>query len=246
MKTLGFKKIPLTSGAYIFHGQDMIGKRTYALELAGEIAHVSDIFIAHTDIEAIRGVKHFLSLSPLNGNRKIVLIDQANRMQEEAQNAILKILEEPSASSIIILITSQLEGLLPTITSRCQVVYFPPHGRVTMLAFLKDKNLSSSQMDFLCQFSNGSIGLLDGDFSKIKSYAQEYSMLAKADLARRFDIAKELAVDVALAQKILFWMLYLRTKQLYKPLRGLLELYQTISQPQFNRQLALENFMLQL
>ena len=84
------------------------------------------------------------------------------------------------------------------------------------------------------------------DFKTIKTYAEEFTTLSKADINQRFTIAQQLAVDESLSQKILFWMLYLRTKKLYQPLRGLLELYNTISQPQFNKQLALEQFMLEL
>ncbi len=248
MKTLGFHSMTLVSGSYLFAGPEMIGKKTYAIELAQEAAGQHDIMIVDSpSIDAIRDVKQFLSLTPFAGTAKVALIDNADRLTEEAQNALLKMLEEPNRSSICILVTSRPDSLLPTILSRCQQFFFPAHGRKVYDEFFAATKLSKTQQDFLYEFSNGSIGLLyDLDFKKIKTYAEEFTALSKADLNGRFTAAQQLAADEALSQKILFWMLYLRTKKLYQPLRGLLELYGTISQPQFNKQLALEQFMLEL
>lgn len=251
-RTLGFesqKKLFASmtpSHAYLFVGQDMIGKRTFALELAGKLAHTNDILSVSSDIDSVREAKRFLSMSPLNGTHKVALIDQADRMQDEAQNALLKVLEEPSASSILILITSKPDALLPTITSRCQVIDFAAPSKKDFFKFLEEKKLSDEQKEFLYTFSNGSIGLMAGDFGNIKKYAEEYTIFAKADINKRFDIAKKLADDDALQQKVLFWMLYLRSKKMYKPLGSLLSLYRTISSPQFNKQLALERWMIEI
>ena len=251
---LGFEAIKkhfeksVLAHAYLFHGQDMIGKRTFAMELAGRLADSSDIFLMGHDIDSARDAKHFLSLSPLNGTKKIVIIDEADKLTEEAQNALLKFLEEPSASSVIILVTSRPEALLATISSRVQHIFFASHPASVVHQFLENKKLSEEQKKFLYEFSNGSIGLLARieDFKSIKMIAEEFTAFAKADVNKRFDVAKKLAEDGALEQKILFWMLYLRSKKLYKPLPSLLTLYHTVSNPSFNKQLAIENFMLGL
>ncbi len=232
--------------AYLFTGQEMIGKKTFAHELAKTIAHPTEIIMVQSDIDSVREAKHFLSLSPLNGTRKVAIIDNAHALGEEAQNALLKILEEPSASSLLILITAHPASLLSTITSRCQSIEFFPPSKKEFFEYLKPKKLSDAQQEFLYQFSNGSIGLLSQDFSNIKKYAEEYSAITTADINQKFVLAKKLADDEMLQQKVFSWMLYLRTKKMYKPLRPLLALYRTISQPQFNKQLALENFMLEL
>ena len=258
-QTLGFDFIKrhfekvITGGqlnhAYLFTGQDMIGKRTFALELARSITGVNDIFVAESgSIDESRQIKNFLSLTAFGGERKIVIINNAHEMTDEAQNALLKILEEPSPTSMLILVSHAPSRLHDTIRSRVQEVQFPVHGKNIIVEYLKNKNLSHDQEDFLYTFSNGSIGLLAqmGDFKQIKQIAEEYTALARADLNKRFEIAKQLAVDEQLRQKVLFWMLYLRTKKLYQPLRGLLALYDTISHTQYNQLLALENFMLQL
>ena len=248
MKTLGFHPMILTPGSYIFAGPEMIGKKTYALELAHDIAGPEDIFLMSTsDVDTVRSLKAFLSLTPLGSIYKVAVIDHADHLTEEAQNALLKMLEEPNKSSICVLIASSPDTLLPTIRSRCQQFFFPAHGKKVYDVFFAMTKLSKTQQDFLYEFSNGSIGLLyDLDYKKIKAYAEEFMALSKADINGRFTIAQTLAADESLSQKIIFWMLYLRTKKLYRSLHGLLALYDTISRPQFNKQLALEQFMLSL
>lgn len=235
--------------SYLFTGQDRIGKWTFARELATKLASPSAILEVTThDIDTVRTAKLFLSHTAFHGDRKVVLIDNAHLLSEEAQNALLKILEEPSSTSILLLVTSRKDGVLPTIASRCQEIVFPVPGRDAFDAFFATKKLSHEQQDFLFHFSNGSIGLLfdEENFKKIKVFAEEFSTLAKATMGKRFDVAKQLAEDEELEKKILFWMLYLRTKKLFAPLGPLLALYQSIAQPQLNRQLAIENFMLEL
>ena len=67
-----------------------------------------------------------MSIAPLEGKRKIVVIDNSHQMGLEAQNGLLKTLEEPPAYMTIILITSSSNNLIPTIVSRCQIVKFYP------------------------------------------------------------------------------------------------------------------------
>jgi len=78
-------------------------------------------------IEQIRDLSRFLQFRPLEGARRIAIVDPADRMNPAAANAFLKTLEEPPSSSLILLITSMPASLLPTIRSRCQPV---PLGRL--------------------------------------------------------------------------------------------------------------------
>lgn len=231
--------------AYLFTGQDMIGKRTFAKELAAKITDPHDIIeLSSSNVEEVRDAKKFLSLSPLNGAFKILIVDNADRLTEEAQNALLKLIEEPSGKAILFFVTSKPSALLTTIISRCQFIFFPTPDHTVVSAYLKNKDLTAEQIAFLSKFSNGSIGLLADDFGKIKKYIEEFSGIMKADINKRFDLAKKLSVDEELKLKILYWMLYLRSKNIYKPLPNLLELHRTVSYTGYNEQLALENFML--
>jgi DNA polymerase III delta prime subunit len=71
-----------------------------------------------------RPIQAFLSMRTMSGGKKIVIIDDAHKMTPEAQNCLLKTLEEPPPDSILILVTSRKEILFETIVSRCQVVSF--------------------------------------------------------------------------------------------------------------------------
>ncbi len=75
-----------------------------------------------------RPIQPFLSVKTMLGGKKIVVIDDAHKMSAEAQNCILKTLEEPPLDSVLILVTSDKGALFETIVSRCQVVTF---GRLT-------------------------------------------------------------------------------------------------------------------
>lgn len=70
-------------------------------------------------IDRIRELKEWLSLKPSKGTRKTAVIFEASEMTIEAQNSLLKTLEEPPLSTIIILTTQNKQSLLPTIVSRC-------------------------------------------------------------------------------------------------------------------------------
>ncbi len=78
------------------------------------------------DVAQIREVNNFLSLKSYYGGYKAVIIENADRMNHEAQNCFLKTLEEPKGNTLIILVSSKPDFLLPTIFSRCQMIPFFP------------------------------------------------------------------------------------------------------------------------
>ena len=90
-----------------------------------------DVFIIHKEkessfikIDKIRDIIYQASLKPYEARKKIFIITDAEDMNEESQNALLKILEEPRDNQIFILTTSHISGLLPTVVSRCKFVKF--------------------------------------------------------------------------------------------------------------------------
>jgi DNA polymerase-3 subunit delta' len=80
-------------------------------------------------IEQVRDLIEFLSLKALEAQYKIIIIDEAERMNPAASNAFLKTLEEPPEGSLIILVTSLPDQLLDTVRSRCFQVRFTPLSR---------------------------------------------------------------------------------------------------------------------
>jgi len=75
-------------------------------------------------IAAIRDLQKKINLKPYEARMKIFIIQNSHMMTEEAQNCLLKTLEEPPQNSVIVLITSNVEGLLPTVKSRCKQIKF--------------------------------------------------------------------------------------------------------------------------
>ena len=95
---------------------------------------------------------------PYIGKYKIYLIEDADRMTPEAQNALLKTLEEPPEYGLIFLIASREEGFLPTILSRCVVLHTVPVPEEAEEAALADEDMDEPRRRFLARISQGYIG----------------------------------------------------------------------------------------
>ncbi len=121
-------------------------------------------------IEEIRVLSSFLSLTPNEGLKKIVIIEDADTMTQGAGNAFLKTLEEPPTDSVLILLTCHENAILDTIRSRCVKILFVPLSLEAVTSILKDKSLSMNEAQI--RLSGGSIeALLSGGILK----AQEES-----------------------------------------------------------------------
>lgn len=110
-------------------------------------------------IKAIREATRQLTLRPVEGGKKILLIDDAEKMVWQAQNAILKTLEEPPGDSHIILVTSRLRSILPTVVSRCQRIAFKPIPNERVAQIVAERlGVDERQARLLAALSSGSIG----------------------------------------------------------------------------------------
>lgn len=79
-------------------------------------------------IDSIRDLKYFLWQKPTNSTRRVAVIKEAENLTPEAQNAALKIVEEPPESALIIFISNIEDNLFPALTSRLQKIYFPQNA----------------------------------------------------------------------------------------------------------------------
>lgn len=106
-------------------------------------------------IDQIRDMIGDMSIKPY-GDYKIFIIDDADKMTIQAQNALLKTLEEPSAYGIIILVTRNDQALLDTIRSRCLEIKFAPLTNRDIRAILSEKGIDDDQAKVASIFSRGS------------------------------------------------------------------------------------------
>jgi DNA polymerase III subunit delta' len=173
--------------AYLFVGPEGIGKRTLALALAQAI-HCTELesdFCGgcgacraiqrgnHADvrlleplsnkkdisIQQVRELEKALSLRSFSGRQKVAIIDPATLMNWPAQNALLKTLEEPPQGCLLILIASNVGGLLPTVRSRAFGLSFGPLPRRVVVDFLMSrKGKIKEQAEFLAALTMGSLG----------------------------------------------------------------------------------------
>ncbi len=108
-------------------------------------------------ISTIREIIRFSSLNPSVSNRKVIIIDDSHKMVIEAQNALLKTLEEPSPSSVFIIISPSVNLLLPTVVSRCHTISFGLLNEKDVEEILVQKGFDPSLSTQLAQISGGSV-----------------------------------------------------------------------------------------
>lgn len=170
------------ANAYMFIGQESIGKFLFAKEFAKAILCLNenkpcnkckscleldnsnnpDLTIIEPDgnnvkIEQIRELNRKVVEKPIVSNKKVYIINDGQNITKEAQNALLKTLEEPPEYVTIILITTSESAFLPTIKSRCTKINFNKLAKEEMLKILKSKYNYQNIADMVYKTSNGSI-----------------------------------------------------------------------------------------
>ncbi|OGZ70687.1 MAG: hypothetical protein A2904_01870 [Candidatus Staskawiczbacteria bacterium RIFCSPLOWO2_01_FULL_33_9] len=194
-KQWNFLKNKFESGqlahAYLFSGEEKLGKRTLSKEFVKLINcqsslqkpcgicknckdiekenHLDILMVNKKDdkqeieISQIREALSFLSYKSYYGGYKTVVIENAEKMNQEAQGCLLKTLEEPKGKTIIILIASHHELLLPTIFSRCQTISF----------FQTEKYESSKEEQ---QILKELVKVINSDFAEKFQYAKKVNL----------------------------------------------------------------------
>ena len=160
-------KSNMISHAYMFEGPSGVGINTMARELAATLLEMENLFNSPDYIEItpdgnsikiaqIRKLQSDILVKPYK-SYKIYVIDEAQKMTVEAQNALLKTLEEPPKYAIIILITNNKESLLDTIKSRCEIIKFTPIPLVEVADYLTQTGVDKNRASLLANFSRGSM-----------------------------------------------------------------------------------------
>ena len=110
-------------------------------------------------VDAIRELETEANFRPFEATARFFIIDEADKMNDAASNALLKTLEEPPAASYIFLVSSRPDALLPTIRSRCQTLRFAPIETKEIENYLsKDEKLAPADAALLARLADGKLG----------------------------------------------------------------------------------------
>jgi DNA polymerase-3 subunit delta' len=145
-------------------------------------------------VDQIRDLAGHAAFGPKEGKVRLFLIDPADRMNGEAQNALLKTLEEPPGRTVLILVSSRPHALLPTVRSRCLAVRFDPVPAGMLARFLESRGIPPEETAARAALSGGRPGrALELDLETLGRRREEIlsdmealaaSPLALADMAK--------------------------------------------------------------
>lgn len=165
-----------------------------------------------------------MEIKPYRSRYKIFIIPEADRMTIQAQNALLKTIEEPPNYGIVILLAENPGKIISTVHSRCARIRVLPLSIYSLEQYIESQyDLNEQQTSLYANFSNGSIGqakhmIEDGDFWGLRQESIEYMMkLEKANLIDLYDMAEQLNKDREnLPQVLDFWMIWYRDMLMIK------------------------------
>ena len=202
------------AGSYLFTGPAGIGKRAVAIELAKALecadsvngescdgceacmkigsGSFQDVVLVAPESEAgqmgidqVRTLVNGMSLTSLSGRWKVGIVDQADRLTEEAAHAFLKFLEEPPQRCLILLIAAAPQRLPQTLLSRCHQIRCVPQGIERVAIFLQEtERLEKPQATMLATLSGGRLGLAL-KFHRQDGLAEKNQVLDQLLAARR-------------------------------------------------------------
>lgn len=148
-----------------------------------------------------RPVQTFLNVRTMLGGKKVVIIDDAHKMTDQAQNCLLKTLEEPPPDSVIILVTSDRRRLFPTIVSRCQIIGFGRLSRPEMDQAIKHlMGRKTRDIEFVTSLAENSPGkllaLMMTDIeSRLENVSRFFSAISEGRLESVFGFSRSVLED---------------------------------------------------
>lgn len=208
------------SHAYILNGESNAGKmmlaEAFAMALqcesgkeeacmncrschqASEHNQPDIIYVTHEkpNVISVDDIRHQLNndivIKPYSSKYKIYIVDEAEKMNIQAQNALLKTIEEPPAYGIILLLTTNADAFLPTILSRCITLNLKSVNEDLIKEYLMKKyRIPDYQADVCAAFAQGNVGKAiqlasSGEFNELK--AETLSLVKKLDDMDLFEL----------------------------------------------------------
>tara|TARA_Y100000590_G_scaffold441551_1_gene568461 strand:+ start:33829 stop:34824 length:996 start_codon:yes stop_codon:yes gene_type:complete len=241
------------SNAYLISGQKQLGKMTLAIDISAAVncrnsnppCNTCDQCLriysgVHTDLQVLSldKVSNFRSigiddirdslsqvfLMPFEGNYRFIIVEDSHLLTREAANAFLKILEEPPPHLIVVLLTSDLNAILPTIISRCQQIILAPISTDEISASLI--NHWDADQEFannIAQISGGSMGkaielFSDPSILEIRNRRSEILLeLINGTIIERFEYVSDLAFseNIEIHAILDLWLILCKNALLY-------------------------------
>lgn len=261
------------AGSYLFSGPGRIGKKAVAFHFAEKILgfpakNNPNVFMLSSSdsqgeikIEETREFIRAMSFSGLGENKRIFLIDEAHLLNRQAQNALLKRLEEPREGNVIILISEDENRILPTIISRCQKIRFSLLGEGEMEAIYDTYPEDRKLLKFWSFGRPGlAISLVEdpNEREKLKNIFLEFRSLFNSNFSEKSRLAEKISQDrKELIRKLEIWMLFFRkaflesdspikipSESAFGLLRETEKSLETIKNTNSSARLALENLFL--
>jgi DNA polymerase-3 subunit delta' len=152
-------------------------------------------------IDQIQDLCREAAFRPYEGRRRVFIVDPADGMNREAANALLKTLEEPPPSALLILVTAHPQGLLATLRSRCQEVRFAPLPVAELSGLLQERDHPPLQAQRLARLAGGSVGrALSIDLESEDNLREQLLTLLEsagggAELGQALGLAEQLGAD---------------------------------------------------
>ena len=269
--------------AYIFSGPEQVGKFTLAKMFALHAISATEMRLDIGDfdknalfdlilvspeivekkgiskqrdisIESIRDAKQSLSLFPYHGKYKIMIINDAHKLNISAQNALLKILEEPNLTTMIILVTHEIDRILPTVQSRSQIINF---------ALANNEQMQKVFSQDIISLSAGRPGLanimLENEDERIfrLEAIKDLNKIISGSLNEKFALAEEFSKDIVETLKRLdVWIWEMRKKALlsneverkniYASIEKIQKNMETLKRTNANARLVLETLFMDM
>jgi DNA polymerase III subunit delta' len=178
----------------------------------------TDAGTGHLKIEEVRSLTSRIAMKPYQARYRIAILSDFDHAQPRTQDALLKTLEEPPPQAVLIVMASSLESILPTITSRSQVIHLRPVAADAVRDFLMTNyEVEEEHATLLSRFSGGRIGWAieaaeNPDILQQREEALDLlEEVVATNRAGRFDLANGLGKDKqALAQLLELWLTYWR------------------------------------
>lgn len=151
--------------AFLFSGPTGCGKTTFARIIGNllECESIEELNMSNLrGIDSVRSLAETCVYAPMLGNTRVYILDEIHRQTKDAQNALLKLLEDPPSHVFFILCTTEPEQLLPTILGRCHQYQVKPLKSMEMMALLRSIAKKEKLNDYPENILKEIVGLSEG------------------------------------------------------------------------------------